>query len=327
MNVVPTFPLFRGKLMEDANIIVLGIPYDSSQSYGSGSRFAVHYVRIASDSLEERSSFSHRDVRDVNYSDRGNVDVPFGDREKAKSVVHEVLDELKPERLLVIGGDHSITPMVLSRFVEKNLVENYLQLDAHTDFYETFGTPYSHACTLRRVVEMIKGKAAIMGIRSYPPHHLDELEEYGVIYHTAFEGLPTQRLSRHISVIGKINYLSIDVDVLDPSIAPEVGNPEPLGRSLYDLLRVLSLASTYGDLRVIDVVEAIPSSATSTTAITVAYILREALIALGRAYERRNIFDSVLRDMVPPVLYPLREAAYFETDSSRRNRSLPTRAR
>ena len=283
--IVPTFPLFRGKLMKEADIIVLGIPYDSSSSYSTGSRFAVHYVRIASDSLEERSSFSHRDVRDVNYSDRGNVDVPYGDREKAASVVHEVLDELNPKKLLVIGGDHSITPMVVSRFAEKNLINNYMQLDAHTDFYDEYGTRYSHACTLRRVSEIVKGNKVIMGIRSYPAHHLNELEEYGIIYHTAFEGNPVQRLNRHISVIGNVDYLSIDVDVLDPSIAPEVSNPEPLGRSLYDLLRVMLAVSAHSDIRVIDVVEAKPMNASTATAVTVAYILREALIALGRAYE------------------------------------------
>ncbi len=288
--IVPTFPLFRAPLMQEEPIIVLGIPYDSSQSYGCGSRFAVHYVRIASDSLEEYSHFSHKDVRCIRYSDRGNIDIAYGDREQAKLQVHETLDELKPERLLVIGGDHSITPMVLSRFAEKKLVRNYMQLDAHTDFYESFGTRYSHACTLRRVSELIDGSISIIGIRSFPRHHLEEMDERGIIYHTAFEGNPIKRLNRHLGVIGKVNYLSIDVDVLDPSIAPEVSTPEPMGLKLEDVLRIINLVSLSGELRVIDVVEASPRNATSPTAIVTAYILREALIALGRGYEKECEF-------------------------------------
>lgn len=228
----------------EAKYVFLGIPYDSSESYRVGSRFAPHAIREASAEMEDYDLLEDADLLDIRIADIGDLDVSFGSyRETRKRVVEVVKEILAGGSIPVcVGGEHTVTHSVLSAYEEKPFVVVY---DAHLDYRDEYqGERFSHACVVRRLAEIVGvEKLLVVGVRSASRGEIKAAELHGL------DLIPHPLSSRDISgeilrrTRGKDVYLSIDMDVLDPADARGVGNPEPMGMRYGELLSTLGFLS------------------------------------------------------------------------------------
>lgn len=256
---------------------LLGVPYDRTASFRSGARFGPAAIRWASQSIESYSPVLDRDLEEVVFTDRGDLEVEHLSPEvMVDTVAREVASVAGLPVLL--GGEHTVTVGAVRALAARHPDLRVLVLDAHLDLREEYeGSRWSHACATRRLVDATGWeRVAALGIRSGTREEFEtarallaverRLRVGGEVW-SRLEGLPL--------------YLSIDIDVLDPSAAPGTGNPEPGGPSaadLFDLLRVLRPLRIVG----IDVVEvAPPYDPSGRTAVLAALVIREALLTWG----------------------------------------------
>ena len=215
---------------------VVGIPMDYTGSYKPGSRFAPQRIRDSACNIELYSLFTGIFLEDIGFKDYGDVILPPGDiegsLEKIKLVMRNIIEE-HSGLLLVLGGEHLITYPVVE--VIKDKIDELVIFDAHLDARsEYLGSKLNHATFLRRLLD--EGVNVIhIGSRAYSRDEYeyvssrDNIKVINVL--EAFKNIKLEDLGRV--------YISIDMDVFDPSIAPGVSNPEPFGLSHYVLLSIL----------------------------------------------------------------------------------------
>lgn len=246
-------------------ITIVGVPYDSSSSYRPGSRFAPQSIRDAACNIELNSVLTGIDLEAVGFNDIGDLAVALGDGEKTLSMLTNVISNVLSEKriLSVIGGEHTITYGVLKAF-RKDV--SYLVIDAHLDLREDYlGYRYSHASFNRLIVEELGLHPLYIGVRAWSSEEGSYAKKLGlkVISSEFFEdrGISelvneVRQLLKHIDKV----YISIDFDAFDPSYAPGVSNPEPLGITPRKLLKVLKELVLNSGLRIagFDVVEVNP---------------------------------------------------------------------
>jgi len=270
----------------DAEVGILGIPYEGAASFRKGTAQAPARIRSltphAAPYTESGRALSGLRVRDLE-----NVDIS-GDW----SAVHDRIAErveglLKHPFAIVLGGDHSVTIPVFRTFSETVPGPlGYLHLDAHLDLMPSFeGRTWSHACTARRVLEAASispEHAVFMGIRSWLGEEIAYLRDHpemqvltaSAIAEGDMPSLVTSALAPLQSAASV--YVTIDIDVLDPAFAPGTGTPEAGGLSTRDLLRILRLAFEHLPIRALDVVEVSPPlDASDITSFAVVKLLYE----------------------------------------------------
>lgn len=275
--------------LEEAEYVVVGLPFDGTASFRSGSRDGPDAIRQASFNFESYDFQYGIDLSELAICDLGNMELG-ADPSYAQETIMEGLAFL-PERAVPIflGGEHSVTPAIvegLGRRAGARSALGVLVLDAHLDLREEYGcTRASHACASRRILEKqaVAGYASI-GIRSGSREEFDWAAENGIFYFTArqvrekgvdavldraMEKLQCERL-----------YLSIDLDVLDPASAPAVGNPEPFGLSSWDVGRVIERLAPR--LVGLDIVELTPAYDRGETALLAARLVREFMAARAK---------------------------------------------
>jgi agmatinase len=187
----------------------------------------------------------------------------------------EILDEGKMPA--VIGGEHSLTTGVIRAFAKRFPGLSVLHLDAHADLRESYeGSPLNHACVMARVGEMVPFVSA--GLRSLSPEEADKIDREGLVVfdmHTLRRN-PDWSVSA-IRALSDTVYITLDLDVLDPSVMPAVGTPEPGGMMWYPLLDFLK--DVFASKRVVgvDMVELCPSVDPGAGAFTAAKLLYRML--------------------------------------------------
>jgi agmatinase len=265
---------------EKANIVLVGVPYDGTSSFRPGSRFAPGAIRENSYGIESYSPYFDRDLREKKIYDMGDMPLPFGDKELVLDIIEKFSSKLikNKKKLLSIGGEHLISFPLVKTFSKKyeNLV--VVHLDAHSDLIDSYRSEkLSHASVIRRVAEIIGFENIYqLGIRSL------NSTDFNLPYRK--ENLCLFNFDKMQEYVNKINnrpvYLTIDLDVLDPSIFPGTGTPEPGGityKELIDCLKKLSVLNIVG----CDVVELSPQYDTSgVSSIVAASVIREVLCLL-----------------------------------------------
>jgi agmatinase len=144
---------------------------------------------------------------------------------------------------LVLGGDHSITYPVLRGFRGRAEALTVLHLDAHGDLYDEFdGDRFSHACPFARVMEeRLAGRLIQVGVRTLNGHQRSQAAKFGV------EVLGAERWRDAVPQVGRLKgplYVSVDLDVLEPMLAPGLSHPEPGGLSVRDVLDLFNAIRT-----------------------------------------------------------------------------------
>lgn len=264
-----------------ADTVLFGAPYDCTTSFRPGTRFASAAMRRESYGLELYSPYQGKELTDRRIFDSGNIELPFGAPEPALKMIEKraaaVLKDGK--RPFMLGGEHLVTLGAVRAAVKKFPDLHILHFDAHADLRDDYlGQKLSHACVLRRCHELVgDGKIYQFGIRSGDKSEFVWGKEHVFTRLFDFEGL--QNAFETLS--GVPVYLTVDLDVLDPSVFPGTGTPEPGGVSFDALRKAVTDACRTLNVVAADVNELSPHYDSSGASTAVACkIVREMLIAL-----------------------------------------------
>lgn len=266
---------------EEANVVLFGAPFDGTTSFRPGTRFAPTAIRPDSYGLETYSPYLDLDLDDYKIADIGDIDLPFGNTTRALSMLNDTATTILKEdkKPLMIGGEHLVSLPVIEALVKKYPDLHIIHFDAHTDLREDYlGEPLSHACVMRRAWDLIgDGRIFQFGIRSGLKSEFEWAKSHTLLQRFNINGL----LDVISSLKGKPVYLTIDLDVLDPSIFPGTGTPEPGGITMKELLEALTVLKSL-PLVGADVVELSPHYDTSGVSTAVACkVIREVSLLLA----------------------------------------------
>lgn len=267
---------------QDAEIILFGAGFDGTTSFRPGTRFAPSAIRNESFGIETYSPYQDRDMLDYSFFDSGDLELPFGNTEKVLSDIKERTEIILNDGKFpfMIGGEHLVT-LGSVRAVAKEYPDLYIiHFDAHADLRDNYlGQKLSHACVLRRCHEIVgDGHVFQFGIRSGDRDEFKFAEE-----HTYMNKFNFDTLEETVENLkGKNVYLTVDLDVLDPSIFAGTGTPEAGGVTFDELRKALTLVCNKLDIVGCDVNELSPQYDQSGVSTAVACkIIREMLLALS----------------------------------------------
>ena len=271
---------------QEAKIVLFGAPFDGTTSYRPGTRFGSGAIRRESYGIESYSPYQDGDLLDGRVLDCGDLELPIGNAEKALAAIQAMEEEILSAGKLpfMLGGEHLVTLGAFRAAVKKYPGIHIIHFDAHADLRQEYlGVELSHACVLRRCWELTgDGRIHQFGIRSGDREEFRWGKDHVETRKFDFEGLE-ETLDR---LKGKPVYFTLDLDVLDPSVFPGTGPPEPGGVSFEELRKAAELVCRKADVAACDVNELSPPydpSGISTAA--ACKIVREMLIALQKKGE------------------------------------------
>lgn len=260
---------------KSSDIVMLGMPFDGTVSYRSGSRFAPELIRLASWGLEEYSPYFEKELADVNFHDIGDLDFPLGNTYKSLELIKENVEQIYSDkkRVFGVGGEHLVTlPTIqaISKFYKDITVVHF---DAHTDLRKEYlGEEMSHSAVIYHIGKII-GFQNIkqIGIRSGMKEEFDLMKKYKTLL-----DFPEQ-LSK---LKNKNVFVTVDLDVLDPSIMSGTGTPEAGGLTFNELIEWFKELKGLNIIGA-DVVELAPHYDASGVSTAVASkVIRELLMCL-----------------------------------------------
>jgi len=229
---------------DESRFIVVGVPFDGTSSYKPGSRFGPSAIREASCNIETFSLRTLEDIEHVKICDVGDLWVTHGNLMETNRKLEQVTQEIiKAHKFpIILGGEHSITYGEVKALGKEVTV---VQFDAHMDLRADYlGEKWSHATVMRRILDEIGVSHLIeVGIRAPSKEEYAFAKEAGLNFFTSetLKKSPKEtigKIKKLLAAASKI-FLTIDIDCLDPSVAPGVGNPEPEGIDLTQLLDVI----------------------------------------------------------------------------------------
>jgi agmatinase len=264
-----------------ADIVLYGVPFEGRVNQRKGAFQAPAEIRRASDLIETYVPQLGADLASLALADAGDVPVPdLPPREALQAAAGELRQVLaSTQRWVFLGGDHTTTASVVEVALEHHPDLRVVQFDAHPDLRgEYLGESWNYASAMTRVLDHLgPDRLYQIGLRT------GDREEWepprGTHIFPGWAG-PAAEAARSVAgeLAGQPLYVTIDIDVLDPSIAPGTGAPEPGGITVPDLLAALR---HLGAARVIgfDLVEVSPRwDPSGRTAITAAAIVRDAIL-------------------------------------------------
>lgn len=267
---------------EESKICVFGAPFDSTTSFRPGTRFASHVMRYESWGLETYSPYQDKDLNDIRVFDCGDLELPFGDPEPALKQIEELSAKIMDDNKIpcMIGGEHLVTLGAVRAAAERYKDLLIIHFDAHTDLRDEYlGQKLSHASVIRRCHELVGDKKIFQfGIRSGERYEFEFAEEHNTINKFSLAGLEEAILE----IGDRPAYFTLDLDVLDPSVFPGTGTPEPGGVAFAELLGAVI---KIGKLNIVgmDINELCPVYDQSGASTAVACkILRELLLAVWK---------------------------------------------
>jgi agmatinase len=268
----------------NADFVIFGVPFDKTSTFRHGTNKAPKEIRNASWNFETYDLRTGIDLKDINFHDYGDLDVKnLGSKAMIKKVTDFTSNLINKNKFpIAIGGEHSISPGIVKAFSKDIAV---LSLDAHLDFREEYENDVNnHACTLRRIADYIDIKnIATIGVRSSDKIEFNSAKKMELFYIDGFaiqkNGI-SQALKKTKSYLkGKKVYLTLDIDVIDPSFAPGTSTPEPFGINPFDVLECIDTFSP--QLIGCDVVEVCPSYDNGETSLLAAKLIRYIIEAVS----------------------------------------------
>lgn len=265
---------------DDARAVLFGAPFDGTTSFRPGTRFGPQAIRAESDGIETYSPYQNKDLEDIAVFDSGDLLLPFGNTEAVLSMIEartqEILDAGKMP--VMLGGEHLVTLGAVRAMVKKYPDLHIIHFDAHADLRDDYlGERLSHATVLRRSWDLLgDGRIHQFGIRS------GERSEFEfALEHTDFHPFNVKDVLDVVLALGdKVPvYVTLDLDVLDPSLFCGTGTPEAGGIVFQDLEEAL-LALEALNVVGFDMNELSPHYDASGVSTAVACkVLREMLLA------------------------------------------------
>jgi agmatinase len=265
---------------DDAHIVLIGAPFDSTTSYRPGTRFASSVIRKESFGLEVYSPYQDKELDTKIVCDAGDLELPFGNASRALDVIEEASEEILSAGKLpfLIGGEHLVTLGIFRAVFKRYPDVHIVHFDAHTDLRDDYmGEKLSHATVIRRCHDLIGDhKIYQFGIRSGEKAEFEFAKNHLVI-----EKFTVDSVESVVDALkGKPVYLTVDLDVLDPSQLPGTGTPEAGGLT-FETLRSALMKVTTLNIVGLDVNELNPMlDATGASTALACKLIREVLIAL-----------------------------------------------
>lgn len=265
---------------EACKVVLIGIPYDGTCSFQPGARFAPEQIRLVSKGIEEYSSYLDKTLEDVDFYDAGELDLPFGDRAKVLEIIKNCTQEVveNDKTYIGIGGEHLVTLPAVEAYFKKYPDLKIVHFDAHADLREEYlGQKLSHATVMKRISDIVGIKNIVqVGIRSGTKDEFKLIRENDILANNidAFK-------SRIKTFKKSPVFLTIDLDVLDPSLMKGTGTQEAGGltyREFIDYFKAMDELNIVG----CDVVELSPHyDPSGVSTITAAKIIRELILRLS----------------------------------------------
>jgi agmatinase len=245
---------------EESTVVILPVPIDRTTSYVGGTRNGPHDILQASTHMELWDEEMRADVHGVGVFTLPEMELPFGEMQAVVDEIERVAYEIigRDKFLVTLGGEHSITPPLVSAASRKYPSLSVLQIDAHADMRDAYmGTPHNHACAMRRSLE--HASVTQVGIRSLST---EEAEALLRLKTTIFYDFDMRRDPKWIEAVvdslGDHVYVTIDVDGMDPAIMPATGTPEPGGLSWAEITALLRATAERRTIVAADIVELSP---------------------------------------------------------------------
>ena len=258
-----------------SDIVMLGMPFDGTVSYRSGSRFAPEQIRLASWGLEDYSPRFDKHLEDVNFHDVGDLEFPLGNTYKSLDLIEENVEQIYKDgkRVFGIGGEHLVTlPEIkaVAKFYKDLAIVHF---DAHTDLREEYlGEEMSHSAVICHASKIVGAEnIKQIGIRSGMKEEWEFMKKHNTLIHE-YSGLDELK--------SKKVFVTVDLDVLDPSVMSGTGTPESGGMQFNELMGWFEYLKNF-DIVGADVVELAPDYDTSGVSTAVATkVIRELLMVM-----------------------------------------------
>jgi agmatinase len=286
------------------DVAILGAPFDDAVSHRPGCRFGPRAIRAATYHAGSNNTLQLRiqPFEWLDCVDAGDAPVVPANLERGHEVIRrKVADVLSSGAMpIVLGGDHSITFPSASAVAEAVAPRRLgvVHFDAHADAANnTWGVLASHGTPMRRLIESgaVDGRNFVqVGLRGYwpPPPTLEWMRQHEMRWHLmteieerGAEAVVADAISEALDG-PEVIYLSVDIDVIDPGMAPGTGTPEPGGLLTRELLRAIRQVVGHVELAGMDVVEVSP--AYDVSEVTAAAAHRCVLEAISALAERRR---------------------------------------
>jgi agmatinase len=278
--------------IEEADYVLMGVPFDFTSTYRPGSRFGPSAIRDASLNIETYSLRTEIDVSEVKVCDIGDLHITDDLEEtvnRVKLVTKEIIDMKKIP--IVLGGEHAVIIGAIKAFKDQIKDLAILDFDAHMDLRQEYlGATMSHATCMRRICDLLGARNIVeVGVRDVSKEELEFARRNKISFYTSNQITNDFKLVRK-EVIDRLSnykhvYVTIDMDVLDPSYAPAVGNPAPEGLNPSFILETLHEICHKSNVVGFDLVEVAPHYDSGTTAIQAAHIIFDMLCFLEK-YKR-----------------------------------------
>ncbi len=261
-----SFPPAKFTDFKTAKVVVLPIPYDSTVDWRSGTREGPNAIIDASHFLEQYDHELGCYIHDVGIHTLPELIPSMKGPEETVGRVYTATKELlnKGKFVVMLGGEHSLTTGAVRAYSERFNKLSVLQLDAHADLRDEYeDTKYNHACVMRRVHEYCP--IVQVGIRSMGAD--DQKYIKGKKLHPFYAKEKPLSQAEEKSIVSALTddvYITIDLDVFDPSIMSAVGTPVPGGMGWYEVIRLLKRVAREKRIVGFDVMELAPREGPSS---------------------------------------------------------------
>ncbi|MEJ2355338.1 MAG: agmatinase [candidate division WOR-3 bacterium] len=241
-----------------SKIVILPVPFDKTSSWLTGSDKGPKAIIEASMNMELYDIETDSEVYKKGIFTSEEILSNNSDK-MIERVYTKVTELIKEDKFIVtLGGEHTVSFPVIKAHYENYDHISILQLDAHSDMRDSyFGNKYSHACVMARVKELTENIISV-GIRSTASSELSNIKKENVFF--AMDIYDSKEwIKKAIDKLGKNVYITLDLDVFDPSVMPSTGTPEPGGLDWYIVLKLLKGVCKHRNLVGFDVVELCPT--------------------------------------------------------------------
>lgn len=266
---------------ENSSWVIVGLPYDGTCSFRPGTRFGPEVARLASWGIETYSPYQDRNLEDINFYDAGDLDLPMGNRDRALGVIENAARETLSfgKHWFGFGGEHLVTYPAVKAYLEKYPDLAVIHFDAHADLREDYlGEKLSHATVIRRISDHIGFDSIYqVGIRSGPKDEFDLIRNNKTLLTDKSELQVVKEKFKNRPV-----FLTIDLDVFDPSIFSGTGTPEPGGLTYNEFMGWIKALEGLNFVGV-DIVELSPHyDISGVSNVLAAKVVREILLLINR---------------------------------------------
>ena len=272
---------------ETASIAVLPIPFDATSTWLKGADRGPQALLDASANMELYDIETDSEVYRQGIVTTEPVECPEDPEQMVTAVYERAISLVKEKKFMVgVGGEHSVSVGLVRAIAERFPDLSVLQLDAHSDTRDTYeGSPYNHACVMSRIGELCPYVQA--GIRSMDVSELKSLDRERTFFaHEIVKG--SNVVQKIMKALTRDVYITIDLDVLDPSVMPSTGTPEPGGLDWYHLFGLLEPVIKAKNVLGMDVTELLPNPANKAPDFLAAKLIYRILSMIFAQKEENN---------------------------------------